>query len=383
MKVSIVTSFPFPDGKATANRIRVFAEELIKSPKIECIEIFCSSNDPSCSYLVNDSLRVTCLKVNHIDKNKFVTRAFHELLLAFRLFWKSRQSKFDVTIVTIPSVLLLMPLIFNIKKNPIALDLRDAVWTYFDDGFLSRIVGKFIAMIFSFAARRSEIISVTNVAEYEQIKEITGRFPLLVANGISQAKLEEMQSISRSPQCDYIKLAYIGNVGIAQELNQLIDFSKEIPDLEVKIIGDGAKLESLKLKCVSEDIKNVIFTGSVPPADIGKHMEPIDILFAQIGPDYRTAVPTKVFEYIASGRKILLGLPEGPAREIFSTFHGVEIFDVGSRIEFIKSYNKLVAFNLSIENKKSNIDKLRDYYLREKNAKVLVDSITALDINKN
>jgi hypothetical protein len=112
-------------------------------------------------------------------------------------------------------------------------------------------------------------------------------------------------------------------------------------------------------------------------------METVDILFAQISSDYRTAVPTKVFEYIASGRKILLGLPEGPAKEIFSIFYGVEIFDVGSRVEFIKSYTKLVASNLSIENKQSNIDKLRDYYLREKNAKVLVDSVTALDINRN
>lgn len=378
MKVSIVTSFPFPDGKATANRIRVFAEELIKSPKIECIEIFCSSNDPSCSYLVNDSLRVTCLKVNHIDKNKFVARAFRELLLAFRLFWKARQSKFDIIIVTVPSVLLLVPLILNIKKNLIALDLRDAVWTYFDDGFLSRIVGKFIAMIFSFAARRSEIISVTNVAEYEQIKEITGRFPLVVANGISQAKLEEMQSISRSPQCDHIKLAYIGNVGIAQELNQLIDFSKEIPDLEVKIIGDGAKLESLKLKCVSEDIKNVIFTGFVPPADIGKHMEPVDILFAQIGPDYRTAVPTKVFEYIASGRKVLLGLPKGPAREIFSKFYGVEIFDVGVCKSFFQSYHRLKNLHYSNLDREKNISLLRQNYLRESSAKLFVRTIETL-----
>lgn len=378
MKVSIVTSFPFPDGKATANRIRVFAEELLKSPKIECIEIFCSSNDPSCSYLVNDSLRVTCLKVNHIDKNKFVTRAFHELLLAFRLFWKARQSKFDVIIVTVPSVLLLVPLILHIKKNLIALDLRDAVWTYFDDGFLSRIVGKFIAMIFSFAARRSEIISVTNVAEYEQIKEITGRFPLVVANGISKAKLEEMQSINRSPQCDHIKLAYIGNVGIAQELNQLIDFSKEIPDLEVKIIGDGAKLESLKLKCVSEDIKNVIFTGFVPPADIGKHMEPVDILFAQIGADYRTAVPTKVFEYIASGRKVLLGLPKGPAREIFSKFYGVEIFDVGVCKSFFQSYHRLKNLHYSNLDREKNISLLRQNYLRESSAKSFVKTIEKL-----
>ena len=39
MKITIITSFPFPNGKATANRMRVFAEELLKNKRIDSIDI--------------------------------------------------------------------------------------------------------------------------------------------------------------------------------------------------------------------------------------------------------------------------------------------------------------------------------------------------------
>tara|TARA_A100001388_G_scaffold159362_1_gene118865 strand:- start:20278 stop:21429 length:1152 start_codon:yes stop_codon:yes gene_type:complete len=382
MKVSILTNFPFPNGKATANRIKVIAEKLIDNSKVEFVEIFCCSNEDSHSYMLNDSIQITNLKINTVNKNKFFIRAINELILAFRLYGKMQKSKSDLTIITVPSLFLLVPLIFKPIKNIVAIDVRDAVWTYFGNGFLSDTVSKLMVKIFYLASKSSKIISVTNVAEYEEIKDITGRSSIVVANGISKARLNEMQSIICSPQSKNINLAYIGNVGIAQEIDQLLDFSRKIDDLKIKIIGDGAKLLDLKHKCIAEKIDNVIFTGFVPHEKISKHLKDVDILFAQIGAKYRTAVPTKIFEYIASGRKVLLGLPKGPAKEIFSKFYGVEIFDAGDESGFIQSYNKLVAYDLSIENKQKNIDKLRNYHLREENAKVLVDSIMALNITK-
>ena len=60
-------------------------------------------------------------------------------------------------------------------------------------------------------------------------------------------------------------------------------------------------------------------------------MSKADVLFAQIGDNFKTAIPTKVFEYIASGRRVLLGLPEGPAREIFQeSFMVLRYFQQGT-----------------------------------------------------
>ena len=45
MKIMIVTSFPFPEGKATANRVKVFAQELIKTDFIKEVVIIAASSN--------------------------------------------------------------------------------------------------------------------------------------------------------------------------------------------------------------------------------------------------------------------------------------------------------------------------------------------------
>ena len=50
MKVTIITSFPFPNGKATANRVRTFAEQLIASSNIKYVDIVCCSQENNKTY---------------------------------------------------------------------------------------------------------------------------------------------------------------------------------------------------------------------------------------------------------------------------------------------------------------------------------------------
>ena len=162
-------------------------------------------------------------------------------------------------------------------------------------------------------------------------------------------------------------MTYIGNVGIAQELGILLNFSKkEANNVSINIIGDGAQLKHLKTRTKTENIQNINFFGSVPPENVLKFMENADVLFAQIGSDFSSAVPTKIFEYIASGRKILLGLPDGPAKDIFKDFYGVEIFNTGDIYEFQISYSRLINAELSDAEIELNLNHLKRKYVREK-----------------
>ena len=95
-------------------------------------------------------------------------------------------------------------------------------------------------------------------------------------------------------------------------------------------------------------------------------MENADILFAQIGSDFSSAVPTKIFEYIASGRRILLGLPDGPAKDIFKDFYGVEIFNTGNLNSLELAYNKLIKTELDNAEITFNLNHLKLNYVREK-----------------
>ena len=375
MKVTIVMSFPFPEGKATANRVKVLANELILRKNVDTVEIICSSDRQKSTYQYEESIEVTTVEVSDINKNRLFYRAMYELRLAFKFWGKAQASHADVIIVTVPSIFLLVPIAFGARGTDIVLDVRDAVWTYLGKGIVSRFASVIMAYIFRLASKNTRIISVTNMREARHIEKITGIYPLVISNGISKTKLEDFKALKVFPVGNTTNIAYIGNVGIAQDLDTLIDLSKEINNVTVTIVGDGAKLSGLKKRCFDEGLENVFFTGLVSSEKVLEYVGQADILFAQIGPNFSSAVPTKIFEYIASGRPVLLGLPNGPAKEIFSGFKRVEIFDTGNLESCVSFYRKLMLTEQSAAQRQFNIDLLETRYLREISAKKLINVV--------
>ena len=118
MKVVIITSFPFPDGKATANRVRVFAEELIKTGYAGEVKIFATSPTHGGTADFSEKISTVSLHVPAIDKSKLVARGVNELFVAFKLWSMASKAEADITLITLPSALLLLPIvIFENKEN--------------------------------------------------------------------------------------------------------------------------------------------------------------------------------------------------------------------------------------------------------------------------
>ena len=369
MKVTIITSFPFPNGKATANRMRIFAEELLNNDCIDSINIVCSSSDINHHINFTHNIEIINLYRKPVNKNNYILRAFKELTLSIDLWQAAKKTNSDIFIVSIPSILLLLPIILFKKPKLLVLDIRDAVWTYFSKGFFNDSLKKILEYLFILASKKANILSVTNKPEALIVKNIQNIEPIIVPNGISNKKLIELSKVAIKPSVHVknINMTYIGNVGIAQELDILLSFSKkDIDNVSINIVGDGARLKHLKKRVDIENIKNINFLGAVPPENVLKFMENADILFAQIGSDFSSAVPTKIFEYIASGRRILLGLPDGPAKDIFKDFYGVEIFNTGNLNSLELAYNKLIKTELDNAEITFNLNHLKLNYVREK-----------------
>ena len=211
-------------------------------------------------------------------------------------------------------------------------------------------------------------MTVTNESEYESIKSIIKNKIMILSNGISKEKLEILCDSKSLPSNSIKKINYVGNTGIAQELEILIKLAIIKKNLEITIVGDGAKLESLKNECKLNEIKNIKFMGFVDPTKVNQYLIDVDILFAQIGNKYLTAVPSKVFEYICSGNKILLGLPKNSiSRSIFSKFDGVYIYNSGEIDDLLRSLELLKTSELKKSDVDNNIKKLKNSYIREDN----------------
>ena len=79
-----------------------------------------------------------------------------------------------------------------------------------------------------------------------------------------------------------------------------------------------------------------------------EHYSEADIFYAQITKDFCSAVPSKIFEYISIGRKTVLGLPDGPAKNIFSKFSNVFIHIPEDKKDFLGSTVDLLSIDLSV-----------------------------------
>jgi hypothetical protein len=369
MKVTIVSSFPM-DGKATSNRVKVFAEQLLLDSHVNSVTIVYPSSDDRNFIAEYHNLKLIDINLNKINKKNYFIRAYHELSHAFELFNNAKKTNPDVILVTVPSVLLLMPIILSKKSYFIALDIRDTVWNYFSGNIFNMFISKILSVIFKHAIKKSNIISVTNSKEKEQVEKLSGVEPIIISNGISLETFNSLKKIELKKQLNKVNLTYIGNVGIAQELECLIELADDYRDsIVVNIIGDGARLKYLNSLSRKRNLRNINFIGKISPLLISDHIEKSDILFAQIGKKFSSAVPTKIFEYLASSRKALLGLPDGQAKEIFKDFYGVKIFPVGDYNELKRNYEIIKDLTFVSEMAKKNKSILINKFIREDSVK--------------
>lgn len=372
MKVILLNSFSFPHGKATSNRLIIFAKELLKIQSFKEVSII--GVDEKFSQNVIESIKFINIKHKKSEKFFFL-RALNEILLSLKLWNRILKEKPDVLLISIPSFFLIFPLIFLSKNFYLIIDVRDVVWKYLKGSFYKRFASIFLKSLFSLSLKKSNLVSVTNQKEFDLISDSFAIKPLVINNGISY---EDFDLLSKIPLKEINKpniISYIGNIGLAQDLDFFLHSISTYSNVEINFIGDGNQLKELKrISKKYKDIR-VNFLGFVAKSELKNYFSKSDILFASIGENFDSAVPTKIFEYIASGRLVLLGLPNGPAREIFEKFLGVEIFYPRDKDSFNQAFKKLIEKKFNEKMRLHNLNILKSDFIREISAKRLAEYI--------
>jgi glycosyltransferase involved in cell wall biosynthesis len=117
-----------------------------------------------------------------------------------------------------------------------------------------------------------------------------------------------------------VLLSYVGTTGMAHGLVTVLDAAARLnvlaPEVRVLIAGDGAELEALREEAKARCLSNVRFTGLLPRAQIPSLLAASDIMLVTLRPSdvFKTVLPSKMFEAMAAGRPIVLGV-EGEARD--------------------------------------------------------------------
>lgn len=366
-KFLVVTSYAFPSSKATANRVH-FLIDCIVEKGIYDLFVISSGKDTTCSNLYNKKfIKKNNIKVCHIEKlssRNINIRAILEIYHILKISIKVLSLKPKFLIFTIPSPMLLF-LSLICKKNSFGIDIRDASWEYLRSKSLFYLpFCLFFEKLLRISCLRAKFVTVTNSFEKESVEKVSGVSSTILKNGISRELFQKLSNKCYvKNQEKEISVVYYGNIGIAQHLDCLIKATGNQEHYTTTLIGNGSALKNLQQMIIDNRFSNVTIKQAVPQETLSKEVQKADILYAQIGNAYFTAVPTKIFEYLTYGKHIVLGLPNGPAKNIFSSFDGVYIHSP----ESIKdAFSVLQSVNLSKPvDRNSNLRKLKDSFIRE------------------
>jgi glycosyltransferase involved in cell wall biosynthesis len=144
----------------------------------------------------------------------------------------------------------------------------------------------------------------------------------LIPNGcdceLFHPKHRNAELFERFANDDNVVVGYAGLIGLAQGVRVLLEVAERFLDDErvvFVIAGEGAEREQLEEDLAARHLPNVVFTGWLPKCDMPETVASFDISFIPLRYFIPGALPSKVYESMASQVPIVLAA-EGDAKEL-------------------------------------------------------------------
>ncbi len=147
--------------------------------------------------------------------------------------------------------------------------------------------------------------------------EISKKPMFELINGISDDFLKESSSIKIKPDKRFTVL-YSGNIGLAQDLKTIINSAEMLKNYDIyfKFIGEGVCREEIELLSIPFSDK-IDFHRPLPRSELIKHIKKASICLVPLKDKklFKSALPSKMFEYMACGKPIIASI-KGDAEKI-------------------------------------------------------------------
>ena len=178
--------------------------------------------------------------------------------------------------------------------------------------------------------RSANKINVVSAGFVPHIQKIAPKVGLSTfTNGID----EEFVSgdFSLAEQNDLPLVLYAGNMGEGQGLHHVIpEVAKALKDrVQFRLFGDGGRRKVLQNELDSAAIATVKILDPVPRSALFAEYRKADVLFLHLNDfkAFRKVLPSKIFEYAATGKPILAGVGGYAADFLRDQVPGVEVFE--------------------------------------------------------
>ena len=266
----------------------------------------------------------------------------------------------DVVIATSPQLLVGLAgwWIALWQRVPFVFEVRDlwpeslaAVGMGKENSMLHRVLGGIAGFLYHHADR---IVPVTPAFKQHIVQHwgITAQKIDVVENGV------ETDLFSSDPAADQLRrsldlenkfvVAYIGTLGMAHGLDTLIDAATRLqataPEIAFLLVGEGADKERILALARERKLQNLRVVDQQPRERVPAFISAADACAVLLKKSdlFKTVIPTKMLEFMACARPVLLGV-DGQARQLLEEAKGgvfVEPENANALIEAITALAK-------------------------------------------
>jgi glycosyltransferase involved in cell wall biosynthesis len=279
------------------------------------------------------------------------SRAF--LTYGYEALKLTRRRKWDVVVAT-SSRLMTAALGARVAQRgrmPLYLDIRDLFTDTMGDllqGRRLRHILPLFAWLEKWSFQQADRLNLVSAGFLPHMRSVVpGREFSLFTNGIDDAFLEADFTASAQADDRLPLILYAGNMGDGQGLHRIIpDAARKLEGrVRFRLIGTGGRRVELERAIENGGIENVELLDPVPRARLLDHYRGADAFFLHLNdyPAFRRVLPSKIFEYAATGKPLVAGVTGQAAEFLEREVPGSFIFSPCDANAMVRQVGKALA----------------------------------------
>lgn len=364
-QVTVITCAPnFPQGRVFSGyRNAVKQEESIEGIRVIRVWSYITANQGFAKRI--------------LDYLSFMVSAF---LVSFVV------KKVDVIVGTSPQFFTACAAfaVSRFKRVPWVFELRDlwpesirAVGAMQDSRWL-RYLQKLELFLYH---KADQIVSVTHSFKAALINRgVVGEKITVITNGVDTSKFspreKDAKLVDQYQLQEAFVVGYVGTHGMAHGLETLLEAAQQLQSrcenemlsrkVIVILLGSGACKQALVETAQAMNLNNVVFIDSVPKEAVVRYWSLLDcaIIHLKKSELFKTVIPSKLFEAMAMGLPVLLGVA-GEAADIVSREQVGLTFEPENSQQLVESVVQLVEDTALQEKFSSNSVQAAGNFRRE------------------
>lgn len=367
MKILVLTFYFKPDLCAGSFRSSAFIDQLkkkiSKKDKIDVITTmpnrYYSYSKKALSVERKGTLTIYRVKLPS-HKSNFVDQAYAFTFFFFSALKIILRNEYDLIFATSSRLFtaFLGAIAAKLKKAVLYLDIRDIFTDTLKSVFKKKSIVflPFFYLVEKYTILSAKKVNIVSKGFKEYFSSLNNKISYsFFTNGIDDEFIDA--SFRKTKHSNKKIIVYAGNIGQGQGLEKIIpSIAKKKNDFEFWIIGDGGTKTILNERLKTEHINNVMLLPPVNRKELIDIYRESDYLFLHLNdyPAFEKVLPSKIFEYAATGKPVFAGVGGYAKQFISENFDNFMLFKPCSAKDF---FIKLSEFSIMQNNDTRSISK--------------------------